>query len=113
MEILDSALDNCNKLLNETPNELIVMYQKLRILFAIKKYKHSLQICDKILQIYPKNADVLFDKASNLAHLNRNADCLKSLSLAIEISKKFKIKAKKSKSFQGFSKDQNFLKLIE
>ena len=111
MNMLDEALDNCNNILKNS-DELIVKYHKLRILFSLKKYQESLQICDEILYLYPNNPDVLFDKALNLALLGKNEDSIKSLNSAIAISKKFKIKAKNNKSFQALQKEPNFLKLI-
>ena len=111
MNMLDEALHNCNNMLKNS-DELIVKYHKLRILFALKKYQESLQICDEILYLYPNNPDVLFDKALNLALLGKNEDSIKSLNSAIVISKKFRIKAKNNKSFHALQKEPNFLKLV-
>ena len=85
MNMLDSALDNCNIILSKNSNQLIVMYHKLRILKTMKRYEESIKICDKILQSYPNNGDVLFDKATNLALLGRDDECLESLNLLINI----------------------------
>ena len=111
MNMLNEALHNCNNILKNS-NELIVKYHKLRILFSLKKYQESLQICDEILYLYPNNPDVLFDKALNLALLGKNEDSIKSLNSAIAISKKFRIKAKNNKSFHALQKEPNFLKLV-
>ena len=101
---LDYALHSCNSILSKNPNDLIVLYHKLRILYALKKYERSLEICNKILLLYPNNGDVLFDKACNLISLDRNEECLKSLDSAIKISNKFKLKAKKNKLFKRLEK---------
>ena len=109
--MLDYALDNCNTVLSKNPNELIVLYHKLRILYSLKKYEQSLKICDKILLLYPNNGDVLFDKACNLVSLDRNEECLFSLTAAIKISNKFKLKAKKNKLFKKLEKNHVFMNL--
>ena len=79
----------------------------------LKKYEESIEICDKILDIYPNNSDVLYDKATNLILLGKTENCLKVLNLTIQISKKFKVKAKNSKSFHVLHKNPDFIKLIK
>jgi tetratricopeptide (TPR) repeat protein len=111
--MLDSALDNCNIILSKNSNQLIVMYHKLRILKTMKRYSESMKICDKILQSYPNNGDVLFDKSVNLALLGRDDECLESLNLLISISNKFKIKIRNNKVFAKLQKNQNFIKLFK
>ena len=113
MKMLVNALDNCNLMLKDDPDQLIIMYHKLRILYALEKYEESLEICDKILQKYPKNGDVLFDKAVSLINLNRISKCLETLSFAIQISDKFKIKARSNKALHILQKNDKFLKLIK
>ena len=112
MTMLDYALDNCNTILSKNPNDLIVLYHKLRILYALKKYEPSLEICNKILLLYPNNGDILFDKACNLISLDRNEECLKSLNEAIKISNKFKLKTKKNKLFKKLEKNDTFINLM-
>ena len=112
MTMLDYALDSCNTILSKSPNDLIVLYHKLRILYALKKCEQSLEICDKILLLYPNNGDVLFDKACNLLSLDRSEECLKSLNKAIKISNKFKLKAKKNKLFKKLEKNHIFINLM-
>ena len=92
---------------------MIVLYHKLRILHELKEFDESLKICDKILTLYPNNGDVLFDKAINLALLDKNEGSIESLDAAIKISNKFKVKAKNNKSFKKLGKNQNFKKLVE
>ena len=111
--MLDSALENCNTILNKNPNQLIVMYHKLRILKTMELYDESIRICNKILRSYPNNGDVLFDKATNLAILGRDVECLESLNLLISISNKFKIKIRNNKMFAKLQKNKNFIKLLE
>jgi tetratricopeptide (TPR) repeat protein len=79
----------------------------------LTNYKESLKICNVILETYPNNADVLFDKATNLIMLNKTSECLDSLNSAINTSKKFKIKAKKNILFKLLENNQRFAKLIE
>ena len=43
MAMLDYALDSCNTILSKSPNDLIVLYHKLRILYALKEYEQSLE----------------------------------------------------------------------
>ena len=64
----------------------------------MKKFTESIEICNTILELYPNNADVLFDKSCNYALLNDYPNCLKNLKMAINISNKFKINSRKNKS---------------
>ena len=65
------------------------------------------------LELYPNNADVLFDKSCNYALLNDYPNCLKNLKMAINISNKFKINSRENKSFESLRKIKEFQKLIE
>ena len=113
MKMLPDALKNCDMILNDNPDELLVMYHKLRILFLLGNFDESIKICNQILNVYPNNGDVLFDKACNLASLKKTNDCLKSLNLAIQISNEFKVKAINNTTFQSLQNNQDFLQLIK
>ena len=108
-----SALNLCNFLLKNESVENIVLYHKIRILHSMKKFTESIEICNMILELYPNNADVLFDKSCNYALLNDYPNCLKNLKMAINISNKFKINSRENKSFESLRKIKEFQKLIE
>ena len=110
--MLDEALQNCDFFLNDNPDEFIVLYHKLRILRSLKKFEKSLSICHKILNVYPNNGDVLFDKAENLICLGKTSECLESLKASIVISSEFKIKAKNNTSFDVLGKNHQFLEIV-
>jgi len=78
----------------------------------MKQFEESISCCDKILNDYPHNGDVLFDKSCNLAMLSKLDESLKSLENAISQGIEYKIKAKKSKSFEKFIDDPKFQKLV-
>jgi len=78
----------------------------------IEQFDESVDICNKILNVYPNNGEILFDKAVNLAYLGKISACLESLKLSIQISDEFKIKAKNSSSFDGLEKNHQFLEII-
>ena len=109
----DDALKFCNLVIENNTSENIALYHKLRILHSMKKFKESINICDKLLNLYPNNGDVLFDKSCNYAALGENSSCLLNLKLAIDISSKFKINAKKNNVFESLRKDGKFLELTK
>ena len=55
---IDDALELCNRILEKNPDELIVLYHKLRLLKKSNKITESNEICNKILKKYPYNTDV-------------------------------------------------------
>ena len=75
------------------------------------RFDDSLFCCNKILNDYPNNGDVLFDKSCNFAMLLKFDDSLNILERAISQEIKFKIKAKKSKSFEKLFENPKFQKL--
>ncbi|MBT4551136.1 MAG: tetratricopeptide repeat protein, partial [Nitrosopumilus sp.] len=93
-------------------NYNIVLYHKERILFSMNKFDESIYCCNRILEDYPDNGDVLFDKASNFAMLSNFDDALDLLEHAISQGIQYKIKAKKSKSFENLSGNVRFQNLI-
>ncbi len=109
---LVEALSFCDKILNEHPKYNIVLYHKERILFSMEKFNESILCCNGILKDYPNNGDVLFDKSCNLAMLSNVDDALDLLECAIIQGTKYKVKAKKSKSFEKLSDDSRFKKLV-
>ena len=60
----------------------------------MKKFNESISCCNRILQDYPNNGDVLFDKASNFAMLSNFDDALDLLEHAIFQGIQYKVKAK-------------------
>ena len=79
----------------------------------MKKFNESIKICDKILELYPNNGDVLFDKSCNYAALSEISPCISNLKLAIDVSSKFKINAKKSSMFESLKEQEAFIELMK
>jgi len=109
---LIKALSICDDILKNNSNYNIVLYHKERILFSMEKFNESISCCNCILEDYPNNGDVLFDKASNLAMLSNFDEALDLLEHAISQGIEYKIKAKKSKSFEKFLNNIKFQDLI-
>ena len=78
----------------------------------MKKFNESISCCNCILEDYPDNGDVLFDKACNFAMLSNFDDALNLLENVISQGIQYKIKAKKSKSFENLSNNVRFQNLI-
>jgi len=109
---LIEALSICDDILKNNSNYNIVLYHKERILFSMNKFDESIYCCNRILEDYPDNGDVLFDKASNFAMLSNFDDALDLLEHAISQGTQYKIKAKKSKPFENLSGNVRFQNLI-
>jgi hypothetical protein len=75
-------------------------------------FNESILCCNQILNDYPDNGDVLFDKSCNLVMVSKNNEALDLLEKAISQGIQYKIKAKKSKSFEKLSNDPRFQRLI-
>ena len=110
---LDDALELCNLILESNKFENVALYHKLRILYSMKKFNESINICDKLLELYPDNGDVLFDKSCNYAELGEISSSILNLKLAINVSNKFKINAKKNNAFESLKKQEIFLELVK
>ena len=106
------ALSLCDKILDKNPKYTIALYHKQRILFSLNKFDESVSCCNSILQDYPDNGDVLFDKSCNLVMLSQIDEALDNLEHAISQGTQYKVKAKKSKSFEKLSDNSRFQKLI-
>ncbi len=106
------ALSLCDKILKNNPKYNIVLYHKERILFSMEKFDESILCCNSILKDYPDNSDVLFDKSCNLAMLSNFDEALNLLEHAISQGIQYKVKAKKSKSFEKLSDHSRFQKLV-
>jgi tetratricopeptide (TPR) repeat protein len=78
----------------------------------MKKFDDSILCCNSILNDYPNNGDVLFDKSCNFAMLSNFDEALDILEKAIFQGIKYKSKAKKSKSFEKLFYNVRFQKLI-
>jgi tetratricopeptide (TPR) repeat protein len=109
----DNALELCNLILKNDKSENVALYHKLRILYSMKKFTESINICDKLLGLYPNNGDVLFDKSCNYAALGETSSSMLNLKLAIGVSSKFKINAKKNNVFETLKEQETFLKLVK
>ena len=55
---IDEALDLCNELLVTYPDELTILYHKLRLLKKLNRFEESNEICYKILEKYPSNLEI-------------------------------------------------------
>ena len=106
------ALSICNGILENNSKYNIALYHKERILFSMGNYDESVECCDKILDDYPDNADVLFDKSCSFVMISKNKEALDLLERTISQGVQYKIKAKKSKIFEKLSDDARFKKLI-
>ena len=51
-------MDLCNEILEKNPDEMIVLYHKLRLLKKLSRFTESNEVCNKILKKYPSNEDV-------------------------------------------------------
>jgi len=109
---LTEALQICNNILKNNENYNIALYHKERILFSMQNFDESISCCNKILDDYPENGDVLFDKSCNFVMLSKNDEALDLLEHAIAQSIQYKIKAKKSKLFEKFLDNPRFQKII-
>jgi tetratricopeptide (TPR) repeat protein len=78
----------------------------------MKLYDESIVCCNKILEDYPRNIDVLFDKSCNFAMLSKLDEALDILENIIMQKPEYKIKAKKNKSFENLANNLKFQKLI-
>jgi len=76
------------------------------------KFDDSILCCNSILNEYPNNGDVLFDKSCNLVMLSNIDEALNYLENAISQGPQYKVKAKKSKLFEKLSDNSRFQKLI-
>jgi tetratricopeptide (TPR) repeat protein len=106
------ALSICNDILGNNSKYKIALYHKERILFSIGSFDESIKCCNQILDDYPDNGDVLFDKSCSFVMLSKNKEALDLLERAISQGIKYKIKAKKSKIFEKLLDDPKFKKLI-
>jgi len=78
----------------------------------LEKFNDSISCCNRILDNYPNNGDVLFDKSCNLVMLSQLDQALDVLQHAISQDVKYKSKAKKSKSFEKLIHNTKFEKLV-
>ena len=102
----------CNDILKNNPKYNIALYHKERILFSMENFDESILCCNHILNDYPNNGDVLFDKSCNFVMLTKYDEALDLLEHAISQGIQYKIKAKKSKIFKKLLDNPRFKKLI-
>ena len=79
---------------------------------AMEKFDESIDCCNMILKDYPKNGDVLFDKACNLVMLSKIDEALDNLQNCLTQGNQYKIKAKNSKFFERLSENQRFQNML-
>ena len=108
----EEALSICDAILSNNPRYNIALYHKERILFSMGSFKESVLCCNEILNDYPDNGDVLFDKSCCLVMLSRYDEALDLLEHAISQGMQYKTKAKKSKLFEKFSNNSRFQNLV-
>ena len=77
----------------------------------MEKFDESILCCNSILNDYPNNGDVLFDKSCNLVMLSKIDEALNLLEHAISQGIQYKVKAKKSKSFEKLLDNPRFQKI--
>ncbi|MGI9568069.1 MAG: tetratricopeptide repeat protein [Nitrosopumilus sp.] len=77
----------------------------------MKNFPESILCCNLILEDYPDNGDILYDKSCNLAMLSNFEEALDLLEHAISKGDKYKTKAKISKSFEKLSESSRFQEL--
>ena len=113
------ALRLCDRLLRRgggIPRDNTVLYHKERILLSMGRFAESVSCCDRILEDYPDNADVLFDKSCGLAMLSRGGEALDLLERAVSSEggrgAPFRAKAKRSGFFKGLHGDARFQGLV-
>ena len=106
------ALSICNEILNTNPKYNTVLYHKERVLFLWGTLMNPFYVVIEILDDYPDNGDVLFDKSRSFVMLSKNDEALNLLERAISHGIQYKIKAKKSKSFEKLLDDSRFQNLI-
>ena len=75
----------------------------------LEKFIESNSICMKLLNIYPENADVLYDIASNFLKLNDIEQFLKFLQKAVNVMPTLKNKSKNNKEFEKFFTNEIFV----
>ena len=75
-------------------------------------FDESISCCNEILDDYPDNGDVLFDKSCSFVMLSKINESLNLLERAISHGTQYKIKAKKSKSFEKLLEDPRFQNLV-
>ena len=75
-------------------------------------FDESIACCNQILDDYPDNGDVLFDKSCNYMMLSKNDEALNLLERAISHGKQYKVKAKKSECFKTMIDNLRFQKLV-
>jgi hypothetical protein len=78
----------------------------------MENFDESILCCNQILNDYPNNGDVLFDKSCNFIMLTKYDDALDLLEHAISQGIQYKIKAKKSRIFEKLLDNTRFKKLI-
>ena len=101
-----------HKFLDDNPEVKDIEKQSIDAKVSMKDFEDSILCCDCILEDYPENGDVLFDKSCSLAMLSQVDSALNLLEQAISQGSQYKNKAKKSTSFEKLSDNLLFQKLV-
>ena len=99
-------------ILENTPNDRIVLYHKMRIFKKLERFSESNIICDKLLDDYPTNGEVLYDMASNFLKIGDEMSFFSTLQKAVTEMPNLKNKSKNNVEFEQFRNNERFLKII-
>jgi len=84
----------------------------MRILKKLGKFSESNIICNILLNDYPKNGEILYDKASNFLKIGDEINFFSTLEKAITLMPNLKNKSKNNVEFEKFHNNDRFLKII-
>jgi tetratricopeptide (TPR) repeat protein len=77
------------------------------------KYDEAINSCDKAIELAPKWADPLYNRACAYARKGDKTNALADLKKAIELQPSFKAEAVKEACFKNLHDDPDFKKLTE
>jgi tetratricopeptide (TPR) repeat protein len=94
-------------------NYVYALDSKGLALFNLGRLEEAIEYYDRVLDIEPKHAKALYNRAIANVRLSNVDDCLSDLKKAIEIDKKYYVKlAKKDKRLDSIRNDKRFRALI-
>ena len=106
------AVEICDELLKNNPDEIIALYHKLRILKKLDRFAESNMICMKLVDIYPENGEVLYEMASNFLKLGDEEQFFNLLQKAVNVLTNLKNKSRQNKEFEKFFTDERFMNIV-
>ena len=83
------------------------------VLNRLGKYDEAIKSCDKAIELAPKWADPLYNRACAYARKGDKTNALADLKKAIELQRSLKAVARKDAAFKSLSSDPDFKKLTE